>query len=162
MLEPPSTRETVSQNAFGLVRSRAERTTMQLWNTKVLVNEVQVKGEPIWSWKARMTLRHSPHFLHHLIYLQRSTRNKRLYRAASDTGRQLSQCEHKTIQITNQPPGSPAGANPNTSCCMEEPELLSGPQRAEQTGCPISVYRDLLGWGSSSFSHSANTTLSRP
>lgn len=31
----------------------------------VLVNEVQVKGEPIWSWKQQMTLRHSPHFLHH-------------------------------------------------------------------------------------------------
>lgn len=42
VLEPPSTRETVSQNAFVLVRSRADRRAMQLWNTKVLVNEVQV------------------------------------------------------------------------------------------------------------------------
>lgn len=42
VLEPPSTRETVSQDAFVLVRSRADRRAMQLWNTKVLVNEVQV------------------------------------------------------------------------------------------------------------------------
>lgn len=29
----------VSQDAFGLVRSRADRTAVQLWNTKALVNE---------------------------------------------------------------------------------------------------------------------------
>lgn len=55
--------------------------------------------------------------------------------------------EHKTVLITNQPTKSPAGANPDTSCCMEELELLSSPQRAELAGYPISVYRDLVGWG---------------